>query len=98
MDQRMPRVENHSVLRFVRIHVKSNDQGKPAGSHGCTERLLILYLSSRSGAAYRSDHGNKRSNSAISDVSNACHGNNNTNNIRLRPRLFIEAYSPLKWL
>src|SRR5580693_2633448 len=29
---------------------------------------------------------------------NACHGNNNTNNIRLRPRSFIKTYSPLKWL
>jgi hypothetical protein len=27
-----------------------------------------------------------------------CRGNNNTNNIRVRPRLFIETYSPLKWL
>jgi hypothetical protein len=29
---------------------------------------------------------------------NACHGNNNTNNIRLHPRLFIKTYSPLKCL
>jgi len=34
----------------------------------------------------------------IPGVSKGVPPNNNTNNIRLRPRLFIKTYSPLKWL
>jgi hypothetical protein len=44
MDPRMPRLEIIGVLRFVRIHVGSNDQVSPLGPRGCTERLLIVCL------------------------------------------------------
>jgi hypothetical protein len=98
--QRTERREAECASHGSWFQLRSTEQRQRAlRSVSCQPSVNSFPLTiSLSHAAYHSDHGNKRSNTRFRMFPNACHGNNNINNIRQRPRLFIETYSPLKWL